>query len=436
MAALHTVVQSLMDSIRLEFGVIQSWDLPFSASADVDLLDWLSHQTLYPQFYWQSRDGQEEAIALGHLRSFSDPQLAEMSLSGQQRVWGGRSFDGQVTHQQELLASFFFLPQLELRRTGNDWRLIINEAPQESVLTALASLSFSQTSLTAIDSTIIGRADTPELPQWSDMVNSALDAIDKQSFDKVVLARRTTLTLDKPVLPTQLLQASRQHNHDSFHFLMALDSTHSFLGSTPERLFSRDIQTFSTEALAGTIGRGRTDEEDQSFAHWLLNDKKNGYENRLVVDDLVSRLTPWCADLQVSREPELVRLRKVQHLKRHLSGLLNETVTDAQLLGCLQPTAAIAGLPREEAMQFIREKESFTRGWYSGAVGFIGVDRSEFCVAIRSALIVDDQLNLFAGAGIVPGSEALSEWQELDRKTSTLFSLFACAENVVECEIQ
>ena len=66
MAALHTVVQSLMDSIRLEFGVIQSWDLPFSASADVDLLDWLSHQTLYPQFYWQSRDGQEEAIALGH----------------------------------------------------------------------------------------------------------------------------------------------------------------------------------------------------------------------------------------------------------------------------------------------------------------------------------------------------------------------------------
>ena len=71
---------------------------------------------------------------------------------------------------------------------------------------------------------------------------------------------------------------------------MALDSTHSFLGSTPERLFSRDTKTFATEALAGTIGRGQTDEEDQSFAHWLLNDKKNGYENRLVVEDLVNRL--------------------------------------------------------------------------------------------------------------------------------------------------
>ncbi len=81
-------------------------------------------------------------------------------------------------------------------------------------------------------------------------------------------------------------------------------------------------------------------------------------------------------------------------------------------------------LPRDAALNFIADHEPFARGWYSGAVGYIGQKHSEFCVAIRSAMISGDDLHLFAGAGIVPGSVADSEWKELDRKTSTLCSLF------------
>ncbi len=76
-------------------------------------------------------------------------------------------------------------------------------------------------------------------------------------------------------------------------------------------------------------------------------------------------------------------------------------------------------------MIFIRENEDFARGWYAGSIGYISHQQAEFCVAIRSALIVDKQIQLFAGAGIVPGSIAESEWQELDKKMSTLLSLIS-----------
>ena len=127
--------------------------------------------------------------------------------------------------------------------------------------------------------------------------------------------------------------------------------------------------------------------------------------------------------MNVAETSELVKLRKVQHLKRPISAEINNDCSDSQLLDNLQPTAAIAGLPRMSALDFIIDNEPFARGWYSGAVGFLSQQRSEFCVAIRSALVMGNKLHLFAGAGIVPGSEPSCEWEELDRKTSTLCSL-------------
>ena len=87
-----------------------------------------------------------------------------------------------------------------------------------------------------------------------------------------------------------------------------------------------------------------------------------------------------------------------------MGGQLKDQIYNADLLDNLQPTAAIAGLPRDKALDFISTHEPFARGWYSGAVGFLSRQRSEFCVAIRSALIMGEEIHLFAGAGIVPGS--------------------------------
>lgn len=94
------------------------------------------------------------------------------------------------------------------------------------------------------------------------------------SLKKVVLARRSTVQLDNTLSAAQLLKASYLNNHHSFHFLLSLDSKHSFMGSTPERLYSRVGHELHTEALAGTIGRGDNATHDMELANWLSQDSK------------------------------------------------------------------------------------------------------------------------------------------------------------------
>ncbi|MEF1174212.1 isochorismate synthase, partial [Vibrio sinaloensis] len=265
----------------------------------------------------------------------------------------------------------------------------------------------------------------PEKAEWSQLVEKVLTGIENNDFKKVVLARKTAVTLSAPLCASQFLKSSYLHNHHSFHFMLSLDRKHSFIGSTPERLYLRQGQELYTEALAGTIGRGLNASQDMELANWLANDSKNLNENQYVVDDIIERLSPHSERVEVEQEARLVRLRKVQHLKRGIHAHLHKGVNGVQLLSALQPTAAVAGLPRKESMAFIRENEPFARGWYAGSMGFISHQRAEFCVAIRSALVLNDQVQLFAGAGIVPGSVAEYEWQELDKKMSTLLSLIS-----------
>lgn len=424
LSALQRAIKSLkqkIDSAQPEQAQVVVQLSPFKENS---LIDWLEAQPIFPKFYWQSRDGRDEVVALGQLKTFMDPSAAKSVLAKGQRIWGGRSFDGRTSRNRRCLSSFFFLPQLELSRCNDQWQLVANlSADNTDVQETLSTLSDNVTPLAGLQCRVLSQVHEPDFSGWSSMVNGALEAISQRVFDKVVLARKTTLKLSRPLSSAQFLKASRQSNSHSFHFMMALDEKHCFIGSTPERLYVRNGSDIHTEALAGTIGRGESIAEDNKLASWLINDEKNRYENRLVVDDIVSRLDPQCSILDIAQEPELVKLRKVQHLKRAISGHLSSGSNDISLLDSLQPTAAIAGLPREPALNFIADNEPFSRGWYSGAMGFLGDERSEFCVAIRSALVMDDELHLFAGAGIVPGSQAHSEWQELDRKMSTLLTL-------------
>ncbi|UTV26917.1 isochorismate synthase [Photobacterium atrarenae] len=430
MTGLQTAISSLVESIQAAGPSTHRVSVAVCWPETADVIGWMASQPIYPQFFWQARDGRETVVALGQLQTFSEPVAAEQAVRGQQRVWGGQSFDSRTVHNRRCLSAFFFLPALELSQTPQGWQLSANLAPEhkERTVQVLQQLVPSVARIPAIRCGIRHRSDTPDFAQWSETLDQALHAIEQGALDKVVLARRTTLSLDGTLTPAQLLQASRSKNHSSFHFMLAQDARHGFVGSTPERLFLRQAESCRTEALAGTIARGHGEAEDYRLAQWLLEDSKNRYENQLVVDDIVQRLTPCCSELAVAGTPELVKLRQIQHLKRSISAALNIGVTSAALLECLQPTAAIAGLPRDAALGFIETHEPFARGWYSGAVGYIGQAQSEFCVAIRSALMQDGELHLFAGAGIVPGSTAVSEWQELERKTETLSHLLG-AEN-------
>ncbi|GAD80328.1 isochorismate synthase [Vibrio ezurae] len=398
-------------------------EVPVEEVCTDSVLPWMENQPLFPKFYWQSRDTTEEVVALGQARTFNEINPAYSMLNHKQRIWGGYAFPYK-DNKGRCLSSFFFLPHIELVRRNQDWFLAANlmedrDAVRRAVYLLCADTLPLPNSLPAVKNV----THTPRKALWNNTVELALQAITTTELKKVVLARQTTIKLDSALKGVELLALSRKQNRHSFHFLLQLEQGHSFIGSTPERLYSRRGQLIETEALAGTIGRHSHPAQDLELANWLINDKKNLQENQYVVDDIVERLTPFCNNVEVDDEARLVKLRRVQHLKRHIQAELSKHADKSKLLEALQPTAAVAGLPRHLALEFIEQNEPFSRAWYSGSVGYISDQNAEFCVAIRSALVQDDNLHLFAGAGIVPGSEAEHEWQELDKKMSTLLSL-------------
>lgn len=426
MSYFHQAIDQLIEKIHNVPQEVSRCCQPLECAPGFDLIDWLEAQPLFPKFFWHARDGREEVVALGQLYTFLDPAPAYQILSSGQRVWGGRSFDGRSEKNPRCMSSLFFLPQVELICSDGQWLLAANLTQDRSrTIAALRKLTLDVVPLQGISTHISQLTHTPDQPAWQQLVSQALQDIDADKFKKVVLARETSLLLDGNVCAAQLLKASFKTNHNSFHFMLALDSKHSFIGSTPEQLYQRIDQTLYTEALAGTSGRSDDLLYDNQLSDWLSNDSKNLAENQYVVDDIIERLTPYSTDIQVDQQAHLVKLRKVQHLKRAICAQLNKGVKGVQLLSALQPTAAVAGLPREPAIDFIQKNEPFARGWYAGSVGYISHDEAQFCVAIRSALVAENKIKLYAGAGIVTGSDAQDEWQELDRKVSTLLSLIS-----------
>ncbi|EOC1288453.1 isochorismate synthase MenF [Cronobacter muytjensii] len=388
--------------------------------AEVDFLFWLRAQNTYPQFYWRSRDGHEEAAALGASRTFTTLQNADTFLRQHAdkpdlRAWGLNAFDPQ--------RGSLFIPRLELRREGDRGWLIATHCRDGEAggLTDRMAPLQPAVALTRREPRRVSRCDTPDAAQWAQIVEQALQAIGRGEFAKVVLARATDLRFTAPVDAAALMAASRRVNRDCYHFYLAFSAREAFLGSTPERLWRRQGRTLDTEALAGTVENHADDAQAQARAAWLLADDKNQRENALVVDDICGRLKPIADDIH-TEAPQVVRLRRVQHLRRVIRAQLHAP-DDTACLRQLQPTAAVAGLPREAAQRFIAAREPFNRQWYAGSAGYLSLEKTEFCVSLRSAWIQDETIRIYAGAGLVAGSQAGPEWQEIENKAAGLLML-------------
>ena len=118
-----------------------------------------------------------------------------------------------------------------------------------------------------------------------------------------------------------------------------------------------------------------------------------------------------------------MKLKNVQHLQTPITGKSNENEDILSLVTRLHPTSAVAGTPTDQAMKVINEKEAHDRGWYSGPIGWInGRGDGEFYVALRSALVKDEEAHVFAGGGIVSESHPDTEWEETELKLQPIIS--------------
>jgi menaquinone-specific isochorismate synthase len=209
---------------------------------------------------------------------------------------------------------------------------------------------------------------------------------------------------------------------DCYIFSLSNGSDQYFLGASPERLVSLQKQLLSTDALAGTAPRGKTTREDAQLANRLLTSPKEMHEHQVVIDFLTRKLT----QLGLSPEPFPLRLRQLsnlQHLHTPIRALVPAQVHLLDIVAALHPTPAVAGMPREVTCAEIDRLEPFARSLYAGPIGWVNYQGDgEFAVGIRSALVAGCLARLFAGAGIVQGSDPERELAEVQLKLQALMA--------------
>jgi menaquinone-specific isochorismate synthase len=260
--------------------------------------------------------------------------------------------------------------------------------------------------------------------QWMNTVKQATQEMEQGLYQKVVLARELQLTLLEDADSANILQALRIGQPDCYIFSFEYNKS-CFIGATPERFIRKEDDVFTSMCLAGTIGRGRTPEEDRANGQALLEDEKNLKEHGYVVDMIRKAMEEVCNEVSIPGEPGLKETKNVFHLYTPVQGKAKEGVSLLSAAERMHPTPALGGTPTDIAMERIRELEQLDRGWYAAPIGWVDYrGNGEFAVGIRSGLLTGNRVSLFAGCGIVKDSKPEAEYEETRIKFKPMLTAF------------
>ncbi|MEH7343417.1 isochorismate synthase [Bacillus sp. JJ1532] len=248
--------------------------------------------------------------------------------------------------------------------------------------------------------------------KWKEQVRSIVNELKQGSIEKVVLARETRLFFDKHVQVEQVLSQLLNLQRESFIFAFESNGD-CFIGASPERLIKKSGKSLFTTCLAGSIARGKSEKEDNQLGEELLNDRKNLIEHQYVVQMIKEAMEESCEEVLLPEKTQLLKTRDIQHLYTPVIGKAKEDTSLLNLVDRLHPTPALGGLPKQAAVEKIREVEDLDRGFYGAPLGWLDYKgNGEFAVSIRSGLIQKDEASIFAGCGVVKDSNPESEYIE------------------------
>ncbi|MBW4652864.1 MAG: isochorismate synthase [Kaiparowitsia implicata GSE-PSE-MK54-09C] len=323
------------------------------------------------------------------------------------------------------------LPAWQIIRQGNQgWAIATVTLPIPAHLPRLTEQIWQQyCRIRAIAPGIVrlphGRS--PATWRWADVndfratVATALPALRHHGLEKLVLSHAVDAESPFPFDWLQSLDNLRQIHPDCFVFSTRNGQGQTFLGASPELLLRVRNRRLMTDALAGSAPRGASQQEDATLGDRLLNSAKERHEHQLVVDFLRDRLQQLNITPESAAQPQLLKLSNIQHLHTPIWGTIPAHCHPLEILAMLHPTPAVAGMPRDRACALIRRYEPFGRSLYAAPLGWVDSDgNAEFIVGIRSALINGCHARLFAGAGIVAGSDPDRELAEVKLKLQAL----------------
>ena len=305
------------------------------------------------------------------------------------------------------------IPRVIVGKKGdNSWITWIGEGPQP--LLADSAPDYVQQDFQWQQGTLTEQ-------QWETRVAQAIAKIDKSEIDKVVLARDLIATTQSEIDVRPIL--NKLSNNYPATWVFSVDG---LIGATPELLLRLSRGMVTSRVLAGTIPKTGDDARDLALAGSLARSSKDLEEHEYAVRSVADALEPFCSSTNVPDAPFVLHLANVMHLATDVTGALLESAhhIDAfALLKSLHPSAAVCGTPRNTAFDVIDEIEGMNRGRYAGPVGWVDArGDGELGIALRSGQVTQNEIRIFAGCGIVAGSDPVVELAESSAKFSAMKS--------------
>jgi menaquinone-specific isochorismate synthase len=312
------------------------------------------------------------------------------------------SFDPQQS-------SVLVIPEIILAKKGNkSWVTWIGDTRQPD---------FSKLHGTEPSGEISWDGGSIPVDKWREQVSYAIKSIKEGRLEKVVLARDQIAHSNQPINTRSILQRLEIDYPSTWLFLVD-----GLIGATPELLVRLSKSLVTSRVLAGTIQKTGNEDRDLALAASLAKSSKDLEEHEYAVKSVADALEPFCSSTNVPESPFVLHLSNVMHLATDVTGVLNDSAKQADiftLIEQLHPTAAVCGTPTDVAKQLINDLEKMNRGRYAAPVGWIDANGDgEIAIALRCGLLLEDKksMRIFAGCGIVAGSDPETEFAESQAK--------------------
>ena len=294
------------------------------------------------------------------------------------------------------------------QRNGKSWITWIGDQKQPDI--RKIEISSQSGEITWANGTI-------EEEKWRNQVSKAIDAIKSGRLEKVVLARDLKANSTTKIDLNNLLQKLEIEYPSTWVFLVD-----GLVGATPELLVRLNKSLITSRVLAGTIQKTGNEDRDLALAASLAKSSKDLEEHEYAVKSVADSLAPFCSSTNVPESPFVLHLSNVMHLATDVTGVLSDSAKQADiftLIENLHPTAAVCGTPTNVAKKLISELETMNRSRYAGPVGWIDAQGDgEIAIALRCGELSDGNksIRIFAGCGIVAGSDPITEYAESQAK--------------------
>ena len=385
------------------------------------------------QFVYYRKDAPRRFMGLGRCIALSSMEGVDCELEGPADVqpvfFSFNRFDAENPAPcDELFDAFprlrFMLPEIVLIQTDAGSYLQVNSLSPVYQGRVRRFLKQAASAPARTRRTIPHRIEPDSREDWRRAVGEVLAAIDAGVVGKVVLSRRQKLVADEPFSSKDLLVNLIDGDARGTVLLYRYADVF-FCGCTPELLVRKDGARVSSMCLAGTCPAGADEQERRRLADELMSDGKNRAEHDYVVRHVREVFRRVCFDVDVPQTPGIMPLTHVQHLHTPAAAQVLDGVSLWELMGDLHPTPAVSGTPVGEARMLIRRIERYNRGFFAGACGYIdAVGDGEFSVGLRTGVFDGETGWLYAGCGIVAGSDADAEYDEIGLKLKTILDAF------------